>query len=143
MHAVTSRAMRAGSHNRPAASAIGTLLVARAGPSTPWQTICRPRYSSTTSRMALNAARGTLREGSRTSPPGISAVSTPEYANTTITIAAPSAVHEGTSAKAKLTCEVSTKARPSTTSRNNGTSFNVASVITARAPSFTPKALSA
>jgi hypothetical protein len=55
----------------------------------------------------------------------------------------PSAPHDGTSPIAKLTWLQSTKNTPSSASANNGASFNAASVVIARAPSFTPKAFSA
>jgi APA family basic amino acid/polyamine antiporter len=67
-----------GAHNAPAVSATGTPLLPRRAPSTPCPTTCRPMYSNTTSRIAINVARGTLRAGSVTSPDGTSAVSMPE-----------------------------------------------------------------
>src|SRR5687767_16030098 len=73
----------------------------------------------------------------------MSAVSMPEYANMTSTMEAPSAPQEGTSPIAKLTFDPSTRKIPTAASRNRGASFSAASVVIARAPSLTPKALSA
>ena len=67
----------------------------------------------------------------------------PEYANITSTIDAPSAPHDGTSPTEKLTWLQSTNQMPIAASRNSGVSFSAASAMIARAPSFTPKALSA
>ena len=131
----------AGPSATPAADASGVGSFGSAAPSSPCATIWMETYSSATTVIATKIARGTVRAGSRTSPLGTSALSTPRKAKMSRTDARDTAVGVGVACQTRLDHRIVN--RPTTTSSTSGSSFAAVATALKRVTPPTPRMFAA